>query len=1410
MALSSSPLPPGPAAPTQPGSTAAERTPLAPAWSEASQILPLSLSQREVWLDQRAWPGSSHLNIGGGAFLQGALDMARFQQALRLLVAQHDALRLAPLPDGTQQLLPFFEPRLEIVDIALPASQTQDASPEALEAAAKQAMRDWWMSRMREPFVLNGQPPWRFALLRFNDQLHGLTIQFHHLVMDGWGTTQVMRAWAELYQCVGQSPHERARLEADSHLDLHHLVKTFPATRAAASPLQDASYQAFIQESRAYQSSTAFARDAAFWQQQVGELPKPLIEAHGHKPADAGAAKSLPVAQIITQALPRADYAALNEAAAALSATPFSCFLAALALYFARVQERDSVLIGVPSLNRSGRRYRQTPGMFVGILALRIRVDPQASAADLLSHVHQQMQSALRHPRYPLSELSHHLQLMREGRDSLLDVLLSFERQDYQLNFGEAKLRDSRQLFAGVARYPLAVSICEFDSEADLEMVLESSRLCFGEAETAMLGRRLWHLTQALVDKPKSAIKHIDLLPAAERWALLEGLHQDLAQLETPQPYIELFEHQAALRPEACALVWDEGQMTYSALARRVEALAGRLRLLGAARNKVVALAVERSPEMVVALLAIARAGAAFLPLDPQMPQARLAGILFDSEAVALLVDASMPADLPGLHSRCLRLPSAREPVERFAALSPSPPLDLDSSSEAASNSLWTWAKARPEDLAYVLFTSGSTGRPKGVMIEHGTLSRRLAWLSRAWAIHADDRSAQGTQLGFDPSLIELLLPLTQGASIALPPAGRLHPQRLAEFILRHGATFSAFVPTTLTGLLAAWRGKKDLKLRVACCGGEVLPPELAQRFVSETGVQLYNVYGPTETAIFATAWPCARGESKSDTAPFPDARSLGLSQEQGGLIRGELSKDLPIGRPIDDTRIYVLGPDLQPQPFGVVGDIFIGGEALARGYLGRPDLTAQVFLPDPFAPGQRMYRSGDRGWLDTLGHLHFSGRDDRQIKLRGYRIELGDIEAACLAVPGVQQAVAKKIESQGRSLLHAWLVAEAGLSVPEVQAGLRARLPDYMRPTSFTLMAQLPLTANGKIDHAALPAPQAVSVKLDKRVASSSLERELQKQWQLALQPAGAAPLPAIGMHDNFFDLGGDSLAALSILDAMEQHLGRRLPLQLLTEHPTIADLAEALNAPQVRPGILRSMGYSPGAPPLFLASSGHGDVMRLQNLAQALKGDANLFMLQAPLDPAPANMQEFAKLYADCIEAQGEEPGWVAGFSVGGITAIATALELQERGRPPRGLILLDTIHPDAMFGGTASWRTLGWLVQKLHVQELSMNGRRLGAMFSDPGLVSQVLALRGFRCPSLEQSFKGQVLLIKSSGLASWNRLLFQPWQRSMPKSMQTREISGLHGSIFEPQHVGDLAASLREFMQQDGSDPLALPT
>ncbi|MBT9491179.1 MAG: amino acid adenylation domain-containing protein [Paucibacter sp.] len=1276
--------------------------------------LDLSLSQREVWLDLRAWPGSPHLNIGGAGFLVGPLDVAHLRRSLHVLVARFDALRLAPNADGTQQLLSRFEPELQLINL--------DPSPDPREA-----MRSWWQRSIRQPFALDGRPPWRFTLLRANEQLHGLSIQFHHLVMDGWGASQVMRAWSEIYAQPASAPGS-----------------------AAAAP---ASYQAFIAESLAYRHSAQFERDAQYWQQQVGPRAGPLIEPRGRHMS----AKALPAAEVFKLPLPRPQYQRMAAAAEALGSSVFACFLAAIALYYSHLLGRSSVLIGVPSLNRCGRRFRQLPGMFVGVLAVQVRIESGASAAELLRHVGQQMQGALRHPRYPLSELSQSLHLMREGRDGLIDVLLSFERQDYALNFGAAQLLDSRQLFSGVARFALAVTVCEFDAKADPEMVLEASQACFGPDETALLAQRLWQLAQALAEQPNRPLEHLDILPAEERWALLGGLHKDLAQLDAPQPYIERFTHQAALWPQRCALVWDGGSLSYGELAERAEQLARRLAALGAARERVVALAIERSADMVVALLAISRTGAAFLPLDPQAPSARLGQMLADSGALILLLNDTSPPKLATLHSRCLQMNAAGAELPQGR----------------------TWAAPSATDLAYVLFTSGTCGRPKGVMVEHGALARRLAWLSKAWAIDAQDRSAQGTQLGFDPALIEILLPLTQGASIALPPPGRLAPQRLAQFILRHSATFSAFVPSTLPGLLEGWRGKSGLALRVACCGGDVLAPELAARFVRETGAQLFNVYGPTEACIFATAWDCS------------------------AEVQGEA--DLPLGRAIDDSRVYVLSAERQLLPFGVSGDIYLGGGGLARGYLGRPDLDREAFFPDPFVTGQRIYRSGDSGWLDDRGRLHFKGRKDRQIKLRGYRIEPGDVEAACRSLPGIELAVVQKVEINGQGALHAWLVgsrSDPGL----LQAELRLRLPDYMQPSGFTWLTELPLSATGKIDLSALVATSTHAVRSSPcRPPTNDREAAVLALWQQALGPRATGTSINIGIDDDFFDLGGDSLAALSILGALEDSLGRPLPLQLLTEHPTVARLAQALSLPLARPHIMRALNTGAAdSPALFLAASGHGDVLRLQNLAQALQGDVRLFMLQAPLHPAPATMEEFAALYADCIEAQcglGPAPMWLAGFSVGGVTALATALELRRRGRAPSGLILLDTIHPAAVFGGAASWRSLGWLVRKLHVQELSMNGRRLSAMFSDPGLISQVLALRSHRC----QAFEGPLLLVKSSGLAPWSRLLFQGWQRLNRERLQTAMVSGLHGSIFEAQHVDELADVIRKFICSNHHQP-----
>ena len=1260
---------------------------------------PLSLSQSEVWRDHAAWPGSAHLVIGGGGFLDGPLDTARCLAALRLLVQESDALRLAPLPDGTQTLLPQWEPVLE-----------QREVPPGEDPRA--AMQAWWEEGVARPFAFDGTPPWRFALLRAHAQLHGLAMQFHHVVMDGWGTSQVMTRWSELYN----------QLESGA-----------PSAARDAAP-----YTGFITESNQYRESEAFARDAEYWNRQIPRLPEPLVE----RRHAGGRREGLPAAHLATFGLARADYDALAQLAAGRAQTPFTYLLAALALYFGRLAGRREVLVGVPTLNRSGRRYRATPGMFVGVVAVALDVDPAQAGADLVAACASAMRAALRRPRYPLSELARSLQILRSGRDSLFDLILSFEQQDYAVHFGAARRVDSRQFFSGVARYPLGVTVCEFHPEQDLELVLEASAECFDGAEVRPLARRLWHVAMHLARHPDQAVGEVPLMPEDERQALLAPADPASRDPADSEPCILQFQRHAARQPEAVCLVWDGGSMDYRTVEQRANRLAHRLVALGAGRERIVAVAMARSPELVVAMLAIAKAGAACLPLDPDAPLARLATILEDSAAVALLIQEDGLDRLGPLHPRATV--TGWEPVlaDDAAAAPPAVP--------------------QAEDLAYVLFTSGSTGRPKGVMVAHAALARRMAWLGRTYGVQPDDRSALATQATFDPSLIELYLPLLHGGSIALAPPGRLRPESVAEFAIRHGVTIMAFVPSTLSGFLDAAARRSGLRLRVACCGGEVLSPELVARYLEGTSARLFNVYGPTEACIFATAWPCS---------PTPAGQVL------------------PIGTPVGDTTIRILDAAQQLLPEGVSGEICIGGGGLARGYLNQPELSGTVFIDDPFAPGERLYRTGDRGRLGPDGQLHFLGRLDRQVKLRGYRVELGEIESALMAIEGVTQAAAQLVEHQGRAALHAWVATTSAQGPDSLLRILRLRLPDYMVPSALVLLPALPCSSTGKVDHAALPPITDTALRPAGRGPASAMERDLLAIWEEALGRQ------SLSVQDNFFDVGGDSLSAVGVLTATERKLGRKLPLYLLTEHPTVEQFVEALGRDDPFPGLMVGFGMAPGQVPLYVAASGHGDLMRFQNLAEAMAGICDVRMLQPPVGEPFRRITDLAARYADAIQTLGLQGGFVAGFSIGGVAALETVRQLERRGVPVRGLILIDTVYPKAVWGGTFYWRIFGWLVRLLRIGQLSLNGRRLGAMVNDTGLSGQVMAMGGYRPGPIA----GPTVLIKTTGLSLWHRALFGSWRKRMGAQYSERQIAGLHGSIFDVSTVGTLAGLLAEIVK-----------
>lgn len=1275
----------------------------------------MSVSQREVWLDQCAWPDSAHLNVGGGAFLCGPFNLGLFKSALQQLVAENEALRLVPRLDGSQILLTSFEPELEVVEVTG-------------HGDSKQAMRDWWNKRIQLPVVLGNTPPWRFTLLHANDNLHGLTIQFHHLVMDGWGTSLVMQRWSRIYNA----------------LELGGVPPTG----------KDPGYVAHIRESAGYHNSPSYSRDALFWCGHLAQPPAPIIDLRFPQARNFG----LPDCDLVVKSLPRTEFAALANFAALNGATAFNVFAAAIAVYFSKLRKRQEIVVGIPSLNRGGRRYHDTMGMFVGVMAIKIHLTADMTTRELLAGIAATMRACLRHPRFPLSEVGRRFEIVREGRDGIFDVLLSYERQDFKLNFGAAQLQDSRQLFSGKARYPLGVTVCEFHEDEDVELILEGSHACFEQGETGMLANRLWALVKQMMASPETPIEHLSLVPTAEFDMLVTTRHQGLPSELASEPYILQFERQAALNPTAIAIVWGGESMQYASLDARAAGLAQRLNELGAARGGIVAFAIERSVEMVISVLAISKIGAAFLPIDPDIPVARISEILSESAACTFLIKAQDQARLGPLHPCC----EVVDGTGNIDAARPVEPVGVPSAT----------------DLAYVLFTSGSTGRPKGVMIDHDTLARRLRWLSRAYGVTAHDRSAQATQITFDPSLIELCLPLVNGASVALAPPGRVLPESLADFAIQQGVTIMAFVPSTLSRFLDAADGHPGLKLRVSCCGGEVMPPELSNRYLAITKARLFNVYGPTETAIFATAWEC-------------EARPVDAV--------------LPIGKPISDSRIYVLDEKLHVLPTGVTGEIHIGGRAVAAGYLNRPELTAVAFLDDPFQPGSRMYKTGDRGWVGVDGNLHFVGRIDRQIKLRGYRIELGEIEAALSSIDGVTQAAAKLTDRDGKPQIHAWVAASRALAPDTLQKTLRMRLPSYMIPGGIDILQKLPESSAGKIDYFSLPTPRLSPQPASAREPENQLETDLLALWRKVLDRRD------LNVSDNFFDAGGDSLAAVSILTGIEKIIGRRVPMYLITERPTVEGLAAALGEGTASTGLMVKLGSDLGATAtrqlpkalLYLAASGHGDLMRFQALARSLGDVCEVRMLQPPSASTITKTVDLAELYAKVVVDQGGEPCFIAGFSVGGLAALETAQFVQQKNIQVKALFLIDTIYPSRLWGGTFFWRLLRKLVAVFHIEDLSMNGRRLGAMLNDTGLFSQVMAVGGYRPSRVE----GNVHLVKSRGLATrLDRMLFLGWRQLMRKQLHEHQVSGLHGSMFDDTNIHELASVLRAAMQIPTTDRL----
>ncbi|HYW07271.1 MAG TPA: amino acid adenylation domain-containing protein, partial [Longimicrobium sp.] len=751
---------------------------------------------------------------------------------------------------------------------------------------------------------------------------------------------------------------------------------------------------------------------------------------------------------------------------------------------------------------------------FLNTLAVRVDLAGSPTVAELLARVKARALEAQQNQDIPFEQVVERVRPSRSmAHTPLFQVMFAWQNAPRdRLELPGLELAPLPAAAWETAKFDLSLSLGEADGRIVGGLIHATSIF-----DRATVERHVGYLLRVLEEMAANDGIRVDalkLIPPDERARVVDAWNATDADYPADACAHELFESQAERSPDAIALAHEGGEVTYAELNARANRLAHHLVGLGVGPDARVGLCLERGVEMVVAVLAVLKAGGAYVPLDPEYPAERLAFMLADSAPAVLVTQAS----LSGLF--------AGSEVPRVL-------VDADAWANAAATNP-ARAGLTPEHLAYVIYTSGSTGQPKGVMNPHRALVNRLAWGRTAWSLDADDAVLCKTSLSFDGSVREIFLPLMVGARVVLArPGGHRDPAYLLEVIGRAGITTVNLVPSLLQVLLESPEVERCRGLKRVLCGGEALPSALLERFGERLPeVELHNLYGPSEAATAVTAARCVA---------------------EAGRV------SVPIGRPIANTRVYVLDRAGEPVPTGVAGELYIGGAGVARGYLGRPALTAERFTPDPFGdnPGARLYGTGDVArWLDD-GRLEFVGRDDAQVKVRGFRVELGEIEARLLEHAGVREAtVLAREDVPGDQRLVAYVVGDGATDAGELRAHLAAHLPEYMVPAAYVGLDALPLTPNGKVDRRALAAPEG-----DEAYARRGYEAPVTETEQaLAAIWSEVLGVERVGRHDHFFELGGHSLLAVRVVSRVRQLLGVEAALGDVFARPTLADFARGL----------------------------------------------------------------------------------------------------------------------------------------------------------------------------------------------------------------------------------------------------------
>ncbi|WP_122419762.1 non-ribosomal peptide synthetase, partial [Pseudomonas viridiflava] len=1031
--------------------------------------VPLSFAQQRLWFLAQMEDANSAYNIPLGLQLTGQLDTRALKRALERIVVRHDSLR-------SRFIQQEGEARVE----AAAASVVPDLLWQDLRGQDEQALQRVVREEAAQPFDLLDDLPIRGRLLCLAEDRHVLLLTLHHIVADGWSLGVFTRELTALYRAFSQGLDD-------------------PLPPLA---LQYADYTLW---QRDWLDGERMSHQSDYWHQALSGAPA-LLTLPTDRPRPAR--QDYSGASVAVRLDPRLcdDLKTFCQLHAV---TPFMLFMGAWAVLLARLSGQSEVVIGMPVANRRRSEVEELIGLFVNTLAVRIDTSGEPDVSTLLARIKSQVIQAQEHQDLPFEQVVERLRPPRSlAHSPLFQASLAWDgSQGLGLQLGDLHLQPLSEQ-PTFAKFDLTLSMGETDE--GFGGVVDYATALFDESTVVRYVGYLEQLLWTMVGNAHAVPARAGLLGPQERRRLLVEFNASEQDFQLDQPLQALFEAQVARTPDAVALESAGVCLSYRQLNEAANRLAHHLIGQGVQTESRVAVCLQRGPQLVVGLLAVLKAGGAYVPLDPGYPMDRLAYMLGDSEAVALLVDGTTQA--------------------RFADR-PLPQVNLDSC---------TWNTQSPESpvvqgfvdgpVAYVIYTSGSTGAPKGVMVEHRGLCNLVQWSSQLCPPVPNGALLHKTPVSFDASVWELFWPLCAGMRLVLArPDGQRDPAYLVQEIQDRQVSVVQFVPALLQQFVDLDESARCVSLTdIVCGGGELTAAMAAQVRLRLPQVRLHNVYGPTEATVDCSVWTLEPHD------PVPESA-------------------LPIGRAISNTRLYVLDDYDQPVPQGVVGQLHIGGDGVTRGYLNLPDMQAERFIDSPFVPGDRLYRSGDLVRQRADGQLEFLGRNDFQVKLHGLRIELGEIEARLSAHPALREVA---VLLHGERLV-AWFSCREGHSAPGIEAlraHVLAQLPDYMVPTAYVAMSALPLSLNGKLDRAALPEPDASAV-LSRHYEAPLCETEalLAELWAELLNVA------RVGRQDHFFELGGHSLLAVTLIARMRK-LGMSADIRVLFAQPTLAALASAV----------------------------------------------------------------------------------------------------------------------------------------------------------------------------------------------------------------------------------------------------------